>query len=213
MFSKKASIAAAMAVGAVFTASNLQAALLSSGGTIYPMVAEVDPVGGVVKASTTSPITAPTFTGTLTTTVIEGDTSNPYGGLTFTYLLTNAAGSPDDLARLTVSSFAGYFVDASYQSGGGTAPALVTRAAVGDVVGFDFNGLGAGMISPGGSSALLVLQTNSSTWTPTIAAVIDSSVATTASFAPAPGGGVPEPATLSMAAAGTVALLLRRRRG
>jgi hypothetical protein len=154
------------------------------------------------------PFVAPTFSGTLTTTVITGDTSNPLGGLTFTYLLTNNQGSVNAIGRLTVTDFSSWLTDASFQTGPGLAPAYVDRAGTGDVIGFSFQGppLGASQLLGGMTTTLLVVQTNAPAFVPAIASVIDGSVAQAATFSP-----VPEPATMSLLALGGL-LLARRRR-
>ena len=146
------------------------------------------------------------------------DPSNPFGSgsgfLTFTYLIQNNVGSLDSMDRFTVASFAGVSTDVSYQApaGSGILPTSVDRSATGDTIGYSFTLLGSGVVSPGSTSALLVVQTNAKSSTATNAYVIDGSTAQVSSFAPAPGAGVPEPATLSIAVLGGAALLLRRRR-
>jgi hypothetical protein len=213
MFAKNLSFAAALALSAVLTASKLLAAPLLPGSAFYPP-AEPDPIGGVVEDTMTTSFASATFTGRLTSTVISGDTSNPFGGFTFTYLLTNDAGSADAIGRMTVSSFATYLTDVSYQIGPGLPPTLASLAGPDVVMGFDFISapIGPGMLEPGASSALLVVQTDSLLYDSTIASVINSTVASTPSFAPVPGAGVPEPATLSLAARGALPQLIRRRR-
>jgi hypothetical protein len=187
-----------------------RAAPLAPGQTLFPLIAEPDPVGGTILATQTVPVTATTFTGTLTSTVIQGDASNPLGGLTFTYRFTNtdADAVPSSINRLTFSSYNGLLVDASYQAGLGVAPAYVDRG-LGEEVGFSFIGppLGTGTLAPGTSSALLVLQTNSPTFVQGAFAAIDGSVAQGPAFAP-----VPEPASVGVIGLASAALLARRRR-
>src|SRR4051794_27356935 len=72
----------------------LGAPLVPGGAFLTPP--EPDPVGGVIVAGGAAvPFVSPPgpgqFSGTLTTTVIAGDVSNPLGGLTFTFLLHNDA--------------------------------------------------------------------------------------------------------------------------
>jgi len=177
------------------------------------------PVGGSILAGTGIPVpfSSATFHGTLTSTVIAGDTSNPYGGLTFTYLLSNSAiGTPaGDIDRLTINDYAGFLVDASYQTpAAGLAATLVDRDAPGNVMGFSFltlpGHLGNGPLHAGVTSALVVLQTDALSYQPTFASVIDGSVASVASFAPS--ANIPEPSTLVLTALGAVGLLAARRR-
>ena len=156
--------------------------------------AGVGPVGGSVILGTGLPVNffSGTFNGTLISTVYSGDTSNPYGGLTFTYELINNNSPPaGDIDRLTINDYTGFLVDASYQSPAiGVLPTLVDRDGTGDVMGFSFinlpGNLGHGPLHAGSNSALLVLQTNALLYQPTFASVIDGSVASVPSFAPRP---------------------------
>src|SRR5215510_156991 len=71
---------------------------LAPGVTLYPAPGEPDPVGGVVVGGGVPvPFAAVGFSGTLTSTVLSGDASNPFGpgALTFTYRLVNSPGSAD----------------------------------------------------------------------------------------------------------------------
>jgi hypothetical protein len=177
------------------------AAPLVPGATI-PGAGELDPTGGVVQAGTgiAQPFAlAGGPTGTLTTTVLANDPSNALGGLTFTYRLTNDAGSNSALERMTNLNFSGFLTDVSYQTpAAGVLPTTVDRsAAPGSTVGWNFTpvGLGgAGSIPAGGSSALLVIQTNAHAFAPINANVIDSSSGVVTSFGPV----VPEPASLAL---------------
>lgn len=193
---------------ALLTGLSLSLALHSASAALLPpgtatfAVGSPDPTGGaLIAGGVPVPFVAPTFSGTLTSSVIAGDPSNPFGGLTFTYLVTNDPLSAHSIERLTINDFAGWLVDASYQTpAAGTVPVFNDRSLVGDVVGFSFMNpmIGFGIIAPGGSSALLVLQTNAPDYQPTIASVIDGTVASVASWAPA----VPEPSSMLLAAVG-----------
>jgi hypothetical protein len=164
------------------------AAPLQPGGTLFPAPSEPDPSGGSIVATAAAvPLVAATFTGNLTTTVIAGDTSNPYGGLTFTYLLTNDADSTNVISQLAVSGFAGFLADVSYQTPAtGTLPALIDRSSTGSAVFFSFlDGIGPGALKPGSISALLVVQTNATNHRSMPASAIDGSIGMAASFTPA----------------------------
>ena len=183
---------------------------LVAGQTIYPAPGEPDPVGGQVACGPlVQPFTTANFSGVLTTTVIAGDVSNPYGGLTFTYVVSNDASSLNTQARLSINGYAGFLTDASYQAPpAGVRPTLVDRSASSDVVGFSFLGAPAGFgpIGPGQQSALLVVQTNATTCSNSVASVIDGAIATIPTYAPAP-----EPASLTLLGLAALALIRRRR--
>src|SRR4051794_20638759 len=167
-------------------------------GATIAGVGEPDPTGGVVQAGTgvavpfASPAGPGSFSGTLTTTVIAGDPSNALGGLTFTYRITNSAASLSAIERMTNLNFTGFLTDVSFQTpAAGVVPTSVDRDASGSTVGWSFSPLGAGVIPIGGTSALVVIQTNAPRFVPVNANIIDGSIATAPSFGPA----VPEPAS------------------
>jgi hypothetical protein len=170
---------------------------------LHPAPGEAGPTGGVILASTTLPFVSPTYTGTLTTTVIRGDTTNPFGAsaLTFTYVLGNGPGT-HSINRFTVNGFEGFTVDSSYQTpiaAGAIAPAYTDRETNGSSVGFSFVSapVGSGPLGPTMTSATLVLQTNATTFVPNTASVLDGFPATVGTFAP-----VPEPSTFILAGVG-----------
>jgi hypothetical protein len=202
--------------------SAASAASLPASSSILSTGAGV-PIGGLtIAGGVPIPFVAGTFSGTLTTTVISGDTSNPHGGLTFTYLLTNDVSSSHAIGRFTVNDYAGFLVDANYQTPTvNQIPTLFDRSSgSGDTVGQSFiapiaalPGFGQGVLAPGSTSALFVLQTNAPFFQPTLANVIDGSIASVVSYAPSLF--IPEPSTLALTVIGAAAAgvgLARRRR-
>ena len=196
-------------IGALCSANVATAAPLVTGQTIYPAPGEPDPVGGQVACGPlVAHFTTATFSGVLTSTVIAGDASNPYGGLTFTYTVSNDASSVNVEARLSVNGYSTSLTDASFQTPpSGVQPTYVDRPTA-DVVGFSFLGMpvGFGAIQPGQQSSLLVIQTNSPVCTNSFASVIDGAVATIPTYAP-----TPEPSALALLGLGAFALIRRRR--
>src|SRR5688500_8102778 len=141
-----------------------QAALLTTGNTLFPAPAEAgQPSPGATQVATISvPFAAPgNFSGILTSTAFINDTTNPFGpsAHTFVYQVTNNAGSSNVLARFVSDTFASWQTDVSYQAGTGVHPTLVDRLTAGDI-GWSFNAAGSGPIPAGASSARLVVQTN-----------------------------------------------------
>lgn len=190
----------------------LRAAVIVPGSVLLPAASEPDPVGGTIIATLAVPFAAPgAFSGTLFSDVISGDASNPLGGLTFVYRVTNdGVAGPNSIGRLTVADFTGFATDASYNPTAGVAPSSIDRIISGDVIGFNFQPTPidplAGFLVPGSSSARLVVQTNAPLFVPGTAYVIDGGITSAATFAPA----VPEPGMLALA--GVVPMLALRRR-
>ena len=201
-----------------FFVSPASAAIMAPGASLLA-AAEPDPIGGVVVGATGPvPFANASYTGTLSSTVILGDTTNPFGpgALTFTYLLTNSSLSTGEINRLTVNDFAGYLVDASYQAPtAGLPPARMDRSiGSGDVVGFTFEGapFGPGVLIPGTTGALMVVQTNATVFAPTVASVIDGVAVSVSSLAPA-GIEVPEPCSVVLVGIGLSMMSCLRLRG
>lgn len=199
--------------------SALLATPLPPGVTLYPAPGPVPaPGGAVVAGGFAVPFASGLYSGTLTSTVLAGDPTNPLGGLTFTYLITNNPTpiSTDQIERLTINNFDTLPVDGSFSVPGlppSLAPTLIDRSISGGTIGFSFNAptVGPGTLLPGMGSALLVLRTGAPAFTPTFASVIDGTVTTVASFAPMP---VPEPSSAILCSIGVFAIgsVMRYRR-
>src|SRR4051812_18972354 len=121
-------------------------------GTASVAPGEPDPTGGVVQPGTggAHPFAGPPgpgqFSGTLTTTVIKNDPSNPFaGGLTFAYRITNDAPSLSALDRMADVDFTGFLTDVSFQvPQAGVAPTMVARDVPGGTVTWSFTAAPAG---------------------------------------------------------------------
>src|SRR5262245_49746018 len=205
------------------------APLVVGGALLTP--AEPDPTGGVVVGGGV-PVpfaSAPgpgQFSGTLTTTVIRDDPSNPFAGigdpdpanhgLTFVFQIHNDATSLTPIGRLTNIDYSGFLTEVSYQPGAGLLPSTSTdrSAAPGTTVGWSFTGapLGLGRIAPGQTSALLVIQTNAPGFEDIPANIIDGQVLQAISSGPTPSEIVPEPGIAGLLILGGLTLHRRRSR-
>jgi PEP-CTERM motif len=199
---KSSVLLAVMAVGVC----GANASLLAPGSSLT-LTSEAEPMGGTAIATLSTPFVAPTFSGTLVTTVWSGDTSNPFGGLTFTYQLSNNSISPDPMDRFTLSSYAGYSTDVSY-FGAGIVPNSVVRNPAGNQISYNFTGPFEGTLIQGASSALLIIQTDAAGYQDSVAGIINSSSVNAATFAPVT---IPEPATAALFLVGALALAVRRK--
>jgi hypothetical protein len=213
--------------GLAFVSTAHGAPLLIGGAMFTP--AEPDPFLGTVVGFTVQPFaTVPgpgQFSGTLTTTVILDDPSNPYAnignpnpalhGLTFVYQLHNNAVSINPLSRITNVDFTPFLTDVSYQPGAGLLPPTSTdRTSSPAIIGWSFTGapLGLGKITSGTTTTPLVIQSNAPGFIDVLANIIDGSVVQTRTYGPIPDAIFsPEPSALSLLLIGTFGLVRRRR--
>lgn len=145
-------------------------------GTDIPAQDPGYPVGGTVLDTTSEAFTSATLSGTVISSVISGDSSNPYGGLTFTYLLELNTTSPDAASRMTVGAYSGFIVDVTYSlTGSEVAPGDFSRSGGnGDTLRFNWS---AGGLPQGDTGALIVVQTDANHYQTNNGAVIDDSIA------------------------------------
>lgn len=220
-------IAALVLVGTA-TVQTFAAPLTPGGPTVGSYFGPAFPVepgpslGATLLASSTNyfAATSGVFTGNLISSVWAGDTFNPFGGLTFTYLLSNDGTSTDSIGELNLSSFAGFATDVSVMLGSvGLAPLVANRTGtpIPDVkVEFLFKTPIGGSpnfndnLDPGLSSALLVIQTDAPFYVIGNAAIINGGTADTDTYVPSLI--IPEPTTMSLALLGLVGLGFARRR-
>jgi len=180
-------------------------------------VPDEGPVGGIVVAQSSLPYVGADIQGTLVSKVWQGDPSNPFGGLTFTYEILTGLGSSAPVESFTVGNYGQLLADVSFSAfpGGGAvavpgvAPVYAGRTLTGNIISYDFSLFGNPGIFPGQNSALLVVQTGVPFYATTIASVINAGSAQVLSFAPI---AVPEPATFALFGAGALALMLARKR-
>jgi hypothetical protein len=195
------------------TGSTALAVPLPPGGSVVPGAA-LPPGGAAHLAGTTQNFAsqdAPlnpngtSYTGSLQSDVWMGYPGNPLGGLTFTYVLAN--NGPDRLDRLTVSDFTGYGTDVAMDPTVGTVPAvLADRDLAGETVIWQFGN--APGLTAGTSSMRLVVHTNATQFTQSLAGILNGAPASALSFGPSP---VPEPATLAGLALLGMGIVARRR--
>ena len=183
-------------------------------GDFISSAGEVNPVGATTLFSTNVSWGASfSFSGELTSSVLTNDTSNPFGGLTFTYQFSMDTNSPHAAEEISIGNFASFLTDVSYLPGSGIKPGIFTRsfesATEGDTIDFLFGG--AGNVPAGTNSALLVIQTDAHAWAPSISSIIYSSAVPNIPTL-APVDVVPEPATFALAGVGATAFACLKRR-
>ncbi len=193
---------------ALMCLASAQGSILSVGGTAPPT--PLFPSGSTL-ASTSGTITTPTFTDTYSTWVVR-DPGNTFCAncLDFIYVFSNLG--PDVNERYSMSSFAGFMVDAGTNPFGTHDPITVDRSSItGAVVGFNFDQFGDEM-QPGQTTVNLIIETNAVTWTTGFLSAQDGTAGSGVAFAPL--AAVPEPSSMMLMGSGLLALggFLRRSR-
>ncbi len=189
--------------------TSAQASILSVGATAPP--SPLFPSGPTL-ASTSGTITTPTFTDTYQTWV-QADPSNTFCAncLDFIYVFTNDG--PAVNQRFSMSSFAGFMVDAGTDPFGVHDPITVSRSltAGGPVVSFNFDQFGDGIL-PGQTTVDLVIETNALQYTTGYLSAQDGTAGSGTGFEPL--ASVPEPTSLMLMGTGLLALggFLRKSR-
>ena len=185
------------------------AGLLNPGATILLQPAN-EPLGATLLVATNTTFTAAAFAGSLASQVWNGDEANLWGGLTFCYRLALTKGSADSLGWFTLNGFVGALTDVNC-SDKGFAPRLATRSTSGAEISFGFfdDDHEDGLLSSG-SSAWLVIQTDSATWGRNQSVTLNSLEVAAATFAPI---AIPEPAVgRLLAVVATLGMLVAPRR-
>ena len=202
---KSACLLATSSALVVFSSSFANATLLDPGSSIMLRSAH-EPKEGHLLAQTNFSFTSAAFTGTLTSKVWDEDDSNPWGGITFTYKLSNTSDCSESLGLFALRGFSHLLTDVNY-SGSGIAPRTVSRSTDGNQITFGFfDRYGAETLLPGGTSAWLVIQTGCTTWGLNQLVGLDSIEVLAPAFTPQP---VTEPASGALLIAGSMVFLTR----
>jgi hypothetical protein len=176
-------------------------------GADIPAASSTFPTSATPLQTNSFAFSSSTLDGTITSIVYSGDSSNPYNGLTFTYLVSLTSASIDFSSEFTVGSYGGVQTDVSYNSTGGeVVPSDFGRSSgTGDILRLFYSN--GGGIAPGQTGALIVVQTDAHSYQSEMGGVINSSTADVMILTP-----LPEPAVGSLLVTGLGALFIFRRR-
>jgi len=185
------------------------ASILGVGGTAPP--SPLFPTGTQL-VFTSGTITTPTFSADYSTWVLRDPTNTWCANcLDFVYQFTN--NGPDVNQRYSMSSFAGFLVDAGTNPFGVHDPITVSRSmlAGGQVISFNFDQFGD-EIQPGTTTVELVIMTNATQFVPGFLSAQDGTAGSGTAYAPA--APVPEPTSLVLMGSGLIAFggFLRKSR-
>lgn len=222
---------AALGISAMSMAAYANTITSGTQGAVPDNVTGLNLAGMTLLASESNvALNSLTFNATLNAAVYSGNdafcaTTNC---ITFVYQVTDsgAVGSNTGIIEdLTASDFVGFSTDVGYDTlaanagiftSGGVNPTTVGRSASGPgaVVSFDYPDSttnAAQNLLPGDHTALLVVETNATSYHPGLFSGIDGATATATAFGPT---AVPEPASLALTGFGLLGfgLLLKRTR-
>jgi hypothetical protein len=178
--------------------------------------------GMTQEASTSGSLVSATFTASYIENVYS-DPGNVFGAGDLDFVIQvkdTGAVAPfsGDIEHITNATYTGFMTDVGYDidtlsgftPGTATAPFTVDRSNGGDTISWDFvNPGGLDTLTPGDTTALLVVETNATNYNPGLLSAIDGGSATVDGFAAAP---VPEPGALTLLAATSWLLGARRPR-
>jgi len=204
-------IAGSVVAFGLFSGSSADAALIPlPSGTTLTFASTPAPAGlptGPQVAFVSTPFSSGLLQGTLTTTIYDDTPTS--SNLDFVYQLTNT-GTGDSFDQLTLSTFQNTVTtNVGYDNGGSNVDPTSADRGFGAVRWYFPS---PASVSPGQSSDMLIVQTNSTTWNPGNGAVIDGGTANAVIDVPGAGSTVPEPASIALIALGSGMLLGRRRR-
>jgi len=186
----------------------VHASILSNGSALPP--SPLFP-GGTLLAQTSALITTPTFTANYTAQVFR-DPNNYWcvNCLDFVYQFTNNGPAANE--RYSMSSFAGFNVNAGTNPFGVHDPITVDRSVNGNgpVIGFNFDQFGDEIVA-GETTVLLVIETNALTYTSGYVSAQDGTAGSGLAYQPS---AVPEPSSLALMGGGlsVFGILLRKFR-